>query len=1272
MFQLLKHILLFFYFLFVRSAKRERLLKRLIPGFKKRKLDLPFIPAALDDIAQLPKGWHDWTSFVGFNKDGVCFKLTGERTHETVQSLQIVLDIPGVGCFSHKENVSNQNRDSEDVLFEGSSIILTCLQPMKRWKVNFRGPLTRHDSGKRAHATISLYWQCLFDPYDHFVTPSSWELAKNMSSLGWGQIFSFAMLDSRISYEQWGELRGRISIEEFEEISVRFRSVRDRTIAPGKSDMLVRKFRQQFVVISSGLSFSNITIWLRNKCFNSSYASFALGDSVSSRMLNINKNAAIQATGEVIFPITISTCNRQYDVSENLSRVCFNDPMSSFRYSTLTINNKMAFGVCYSLETDPSSSKSKRDNFTQSYNDSKNLAIDHASEVTTLDGHICKIRSLVGGKAYNLSFLRSLKTFNVPNGICLPTTAFEKFINDNKDLCKAISNINECVKSCQYSTLQNTCDIAVKAFLEAKPHKAMQNLIKTYLGNIFGTWETMRFAVRSSSIGEDSLESSAAGQMDTYLSVQGFENILSAVQRCWASSVSYQVVEYRRQSGQVPIESMCVIIQEMVDADISGVMFTADPVTGNTSNLVINANYGLGESVVSGTVGPDTIVLRRKDENILKVENCQVGSKEHKMVTGEVSGTVLQTNSLSAKSNLCIDEEDLLRLSRKGLEIENCFGSPQDVEWAMTKGNLYILQSRPISINDAETDKDLIHEFDSPVSSERLLVTPCNIEEMMPGVMSTLTGDLFISAVDKGCTYNVCSRLGLENPVHSLTSVFNVTGLPFLAMTCWALHDINRIAGEKAKPNVEIGVFGQPIDEHTIEDIKEYYGRNISLWTRLQRFIHGHFVLDRRDSNLYSSLINTIETMSIGKESETPQDLYKCIDENMYLYFEMWKEYIFKGVANVSAYGSVLSILSWNSSGVGLEHLSDTALILEDCQNLISGEIPRYIHSLAQQIAKSEIKAEFMNIPIDNCDSLLRQSTSIELRNAYINFLERHGHRGVREADFMDKPWSTDPIPLLKTLRLIINEGNFQKKQKKHRTVSEVIDSLQTKVNFFQRLLLKLYFIQHAVDANIDRELGKSATIKMTDIFRQAYYRLADMMVGESRLPDPGLIFFLTHREIGQLLVCRSTKLVRLSKRRKRLLPIKIQFEYPKVNFGVPQSIEENEHTQEQPSSAMLYGMPVCQGRAEGRACVIKSIEEAQQIQDGDILICKFTDVGWSPYYPLLRGLVTEMGGLLSHGAIVAREYGIPCIANTASATSFAKTGDIVILDATAGIVYRK
>ena len=1146
----------------MRSAKRERLVKRLLPDFKKRKLDLPFIPAAFDDLAQLPNGWHDCTSFVGFNKEGVCFRLTAKRTDKDVQSLQLDLDIPGFGYFSHKENVIIQNRDSEDVLFRGSSILVICLQPMRRWKVNFRGPLTIHDSDKCLHATLSLYWQCLFDPYDHIVSPSSWELARNMSSLGWNQIFNFAMLDSRVNYEQWGELRGRINIETFEELSLRLKCVRDRTLSSGKLDMKVREFRQHFEVMSSGLSFSNITMWQRSNRFNSSYVYFPIGDSVSSRILNSNKNATLQSTTEVTFPIKISTCNRQFNVSENLARVCFNDHKSPFRYSTLTINNKTAFGVSYSLVMDAEQAQSikcSNEHCFQSYNERSSFKNENqAREVTTLDGSICKMRSLVGGKAYNLSFLRSLRTFDVPNGICLPTTAFENLINDNMDLHKAVSNINNCVKNLQHSTLKHTCDTAVKSFLETSPQKELHNLLKTYLGNVFGTWETMKFAVRSSSISEDSRESSTAGQMDTYLSVQGFDNLIYAIQRCWASSVSYQVVEYRRQNGQLPIESICVIIQEMVDADIAGVMFTADPVTGNKSDLLINANYGLGESVVSGTVSPDTIVVKRDDKGILKIGNCQVGSKEHKVVAGDVNGTELQEITLSDRNNLCIDEKEIFHLSQVGLEIENCFGAAQDIEWAKSNEHLYILQSRPISISDFETDEDLIHEFDSPVSGEHILVTPCNVEEMMPGVMSTLTGDLFTSALSKAGSYYICSRLGLETPVHSLTNAINITGLPFLTMTCWALDDINRIAGEKAKPNVEIGVFGQAIEEHTIEDIKEYYGRNISTWTRLQRLIRGHFVSDRRDSGLSNLLISKIETMSIVRESETSQDLYECIDENMYLYFEMWKVYIYKCLVNVSAYGSVLSMLSWNSSGVGLEHLSDTALILEDCQNLISGEIPRYIHSLAQQISRSKIKEEFMNIPIENCDSLLRQSKSTKLRDSYIKFMERHGHRGVREADFMDKPWSSDPIPLLKTLRLIINEGNFQEKQKKHRAVNEVIANLQTKVNVFQKLLLKLYFIQHAVDANIDRELGKSAVMKITDIFRQAYYRLAYMMVRESRLPDPGLLFFLTHREIGQLLVCRSAKLVRLSKHRKRLLPIKTQFEYPKVNFGVPQPMEEN------------------------------------------------------------------------------------------------------------------
>ena len=140
-------------------------------------------------------------------------------------------------------------------------------------------------------------------------------------------MLNFAMLDSRISYEQWGELRGRISIETFEEISLRLKSVRDRTITSGKLDIVVGKYRQRFVVMSSGISISNVTMWLRNKCFNSSYVSFALGDCVSSHIININKNDA----GEVLFPIKLSTSSRQFNVSENLGRISFNDQTSTFR-----------------------------------------------------------------------------------------------------------------------------------------------------------------------------------------------------------------------------------------------------------------------------------------------------------------------------------------------------------------------------------------------------------------------------------------------------------------------------------------------------------------------------------------------------------------------------------------------------------------------------------------------------------------------------------------------------------------------------------------------------------------------------------------------------------------------------------------------------------------------------------------------------------------------------------------------------------------------------
>ena len=256
-----------------------------------------------------------------------------------------------------------------------------------------------------------------------------------------------------------------------------------------------------------------------------------------------------------------------------------------------------------------------------------------------------------------------------------------------------------------------------------------------------------------------------------------------------------------------------------------------------------------------------------------------------------------------------------------------------------------------------------------------------------------------------------------------------------------------------------------------------------------------------------------------------------------------------------------------------------------------------------------------------------------------------------------------------KSIQLIVRGRSVPEKETKSKTVSQIIDGLHTNLSIFQKMLLKLFFVEKAMKEVGDRELAKSNVIKVTDIFRQAYWKLADLMVSESRLPERDLLFFLTHREIGELIRVRSIKLVRISKKRKSILPQMNDIRYPKINIGLPHPIQDMKPDYNRIPNAKLHGMPVCRRKVEGRACVIESINDADKLLEGDVLVCKFTDVGWSPFYPLLSGLATEMGGLLSHGAIIAREYGIPCVVSITGVTDMIQTGDRVILDGAAGTI---
>jgi pyruvate,water dikinase len=349
------------------------------------------------------------------------------------------------------------------------------------------------------------------------------------------------------------------------------------------------------------------------------------------------------------------------------------------------------------------------------------------------------------------------------------------------------------------------------------------------------------------------------------------------------------------------------------------------------------------------------------------------------------------------------------------------------------------------------------------------------------------------------------------------------------------------------------------------------------------------------------------------------------------------------------------------------EHYSDIALLLSNCEEVESADVPTALQKLAKMLADSSSKDTFAQLPVEEAVTWLKSSDSGPSGKAFADFLSHHGHRCVRESELRESSWQTEPAKIVGVLQVMVRTSQRTKQQPDR--LSNVSD-IKTDLNLISRLMLQ-WLLPKARRAVGNRERTKSQCAKWYEIVRQAYRKLAALMVNEGFLPDTDLIYFLTLREIRQVLETRSGRLITRAQRRRQLYPKQMAAKFPRIFRGHPKPIEDYEEdgSNDHNSSLKLTGLPVSHGEVRGKARVVTSLEEAHEIQNGDILIVPYTDVGWSPYFPMISGLVTEIGGLVSHGAVIAREYGVPCVVRIPRATVLFKTGDLVLLNGTLGTV---
>ncbi|CAH1778686.1 unnamed protein product [Owenia fusiformis] len=1082
-------------------------------------------------------------------------------------------------------------------------------------------------------------------------------------------------------YEQFGEMKGSLQIDGGTEMMIALRGVRDHSYGVRNWHSIYR-YIIHMGHLEDGRSFHIGVISMPGAL---SYLKMGFLMQANSRQFPItwtdldlaNNGENQDAPGDYAFSFKAGGKLYTLQVNVRYTHIYYQHEdwrsVVHERIANFTMNGVKGYGISELLYRNEGMCPITERPHTVTMLKEPSVGLEKNTLVFPFTHNACGSSLLVGGKGSQLALLSTVGEqmgFTVPKGFCVTIAAFDQHLQNNCAIEEKIRELSDITSGQRNGDFQCTCEALVRMFQKSPLQADVKIAIEEMLQHVFAdTWREKAFAVRSSAAGEDSEEMSAAGQMETLLGVRGLENIYTAVLKCWASHFTFQAVEYRRQHGQAIKSTMGVPIQEMVHAETAGVLFTRDPVTGNPGVMTMNANYGLGESVVSGLSDPDTIVISKTWDDKLSILDKQLGSKKVSMNVTESGGTETVDVKEDAVHKCSVADDVIIRLANIGIELEKAFGDPRDIEWAVSNNKIYLLQARPITTLQLESTKELMHEFDSALSFDTESVTTANIGEMMPGAMTPLTISTFFRAVENtmqeflleaGCIDHKCDlykavALACNNAFINLHNLYGTSELYVLGSD---------------KRMVDLALLGYVNTSVTIEQLRSIHGEcslPLKLWHKIMSTYSQNRSYGRTKE--WERRIRSQE-FTVGQNCDTAISVYNDIDSKMMDYYDMWVDTILNtsrsGVWSVA----LIATISGGGADWTSEHYSDVALLLADCTNVYSADVPSALQELVDVIFKTGQADHFTKLTPEEAANWLKSSESGDAGERFTQFLNMHGHRCIREAEFREKSWRSEPWKVTAVLQNIVRGPRNNKAAKVETSIEDAISQLKTPISKNARMVLK-FIVPRARRAVGDREWGKSVSIEMVDIFKKAYWKLAKLMVTEGRLPDEDLLFFFTHQELKVLLESRSGRLVAKAAKRRRILPQQMSLHFSHLNMGHPIPVEETVSEEDYKTLTEIKGMPVSQGEVKGTARVVTSLQEANEIQQGDILIVHFTDVGWTPYFPLIAGLVTEIGGLVSHGAVVAREYGLPCIVSAPKATKLIKSGDEVILNGTLGTIKR-
>jgi len=844
----------------------------------------------------------------------------------------------------------------------------------------------------------------------------------------------------------------------------------------------------------------------------------------------------------------------------------------------------------------------------------------------------------VGGKGASLTRLY-LAGLPIPKGFHISVDAFKKFVSLN-DLQPGIIAALDTINDSTPITFENASNNIMQMFFDGSIPEEITNEIGEAYASLTGG-SNLPVAVRSSATAEDLPEASFAGQQETFLNIRGEEDLLGAVKKCWASLWTARAITYRSKNKiDQSTVALAVVVQEMVDAESSGVLFTSNPINGQSDEMVINAAWGLGEAIVGGLVTPDTIIA---DKSTGRIKAYEVAEKTVITVRTE-KGTEEISLKDTRRNSKVLNEAQATKIVDLARRIEGLYGIPQDIEWCRAEGKFHIVQSRPITTL-LKPEPAVPSTWKLPKGAYAAMRN--NIVELMADPLTPLFKTLGLDAVNVRMKHIMDMFIGTPGLLPSE---------PIITVNEYAYYN----------GSVRFGpIFKVVLDTGGI--IKRMFTGAVERWTDEGRPKYMNTV-QQWDQKQLKGLSNEDLLAGVRELTESAVDAYLALVSGVIpaaWISEAWFTWNYRFIKRKDDPNAPTYLLGFDSLPIkGEQALYDLAMWSRERSKLAEYLEDTPTHQLAAQIEDPNIEPEVNDWKT--------------WASRFQSYLRDYGHM-IYNLDFGSPTPADDPAPILDTFKLFLRGEGTNPHERQRVSANRRRGAMQTTFGRLKGRRLKSFQknLERAQKYAPLRENGLADIGMGYPLIRRMLHILGSRFVSRGMIEQPDDIYWLTQDVVGDAAskLDQDQSLNNLSflvQGRKAIWHAARQATPP---MALPQlkifgmDLMGLKSGIKRAKDNTIKGVGASPGSITAEACVITSPQDFSRMNDGEVLVAPLTTPAWTPLFARAAAVVTDVGGPLSHGSIVAREYGIPAVLGTGNATKRISNGQLVTVDGKAGTV---